>query len=79
VLNSLAFFERSFLLMEKHEKIHQYLDHDEAGRKYNHLAQKRSPKFHDESKLYKGYKDLNEWVMNIGKVQKIRQLRGRRF
>jgi len=76
VLNSLAFFERSLLLMEKHDKIHLYLDHDEAGRKYTHFAQKRSAKFHDESKLYKGYKDLNEWLMNFGKVQKLRQSKG---
>src|SRR5206468_4245835 len=78
VLNSLVFFERSLLLMEKHDKFHLYLDQDEAGRKYTQLAQKRASKFQDESKLYKGYKDLNEWVMNIGKVQKIRQVRGRR-
>lgn len=77
VLNSLAFFERSLLLMEKHDKIHLYLDHDEAGRKCTQLAQKRSPKFHDESKLYKGYKDLNDWTMNFGKVQKLRQSKGR--
>jgi hypothetical protein len=67
ILNSLSFFERSLLLMEKHQSIHLYLDHDEAGRKCNSLALKRSEKFHDESKLYKGYKDLNEWIMNFGK------------
>jgi hypothetical protein len=56
VLNSLAFFERSLLLMEKHDKIHLYLDHDEVGRKYTKLALERSAKVSDESKLYKGYK-----------------------
>jgi len=76
VLNSLAFFERSLLLMEKHDNIHLYLDHDEAGRKCTQLAQKRSEKFRDESKLYKGYKDLNEWLMNFGKVQRLRQSKG---
>ena len=79
VLNSLAFFERSLLLMEKHNKIHLYLDHDEAGRKCTRLAQKRSEKFHDESKLYKDYKDLNEWLMNFGRVQKLRQSKGLRL
>ena len=38
VLNSLSFFERSLLLMEKHESIHLYLDQDEAGRKCTKLA-----------------------------------------
>ncbi len=70
ILNSLSFFERSLSLMEEHERIHLYLDHDEAGRKCTSIAQKMSSKFSDESKLYKGYKDLNEWVTNFGKSLK---------
>jgi len=70
VLNSLSFFERSLLLMEKHESIHLYLDQDNAGRKCTSLAQKRSMKFHDESKLYKNHKDLNDWIMNLGRLKK---------
>ena len=70
ILNSLSFFERSLLLMEKHENIHLFLDHDNAGRKCTHEALKRSKKFNDESKLYKGYKDLNDWMMNFGKLEK---------
>ncbi len=53
--------------MEKHENIHLYLDNDKAGRKCLDLLQKRSIKFKDESKLYEGHKDLNEWAMNFGK------------
>ena len=70
ILNSLAFFERSLLLMEKYERIHLYLDHDTAGRKYTDMALRKSVKVTDESKLYKGYKDLNEWLMNLGKLKK---------
>jgi len=70
VLNSLSFFERSLLLMEKNESIHLYLDHDEASRKCNSVALKRSVKYIDESKLYKGHKDLNDWIMNFGKSKK---------
>ena len=69
VLNSLSFFERSLLLMEKHQSIHLYLDQDEAGRKNTKLALKRSAHFKDESKLYKGYKDLNDWLINFGKLK----------
>ncbi len=75
VLNSLSFFERSLLLMEKHAGIHLYLDHDNAGRKCTNIALKRSLQFKDESKLYKGYKDLNEWMMNFGKLEKKRYVR----
>ncbi len=80
VLNSLSFFERSLLLMEKHQSIHLYLDHDNSGRKYTSQALKRSLQFRDESKLYKGYKDLNDWMMNFGKLEKkiyVGQKRGR--
>ncbi|MDE3184186.1 MAG: toprim domain-containing protein [Bacteroidota bacterium] len=80
ILNSLSFFERSLLLMEKHTIIHLFLDHDNAGRKCTNVALKRSMKFNDESKLYKGYKDLNDWMMNFGKLEKkihVGQKRGR--
>jgi len=73
VLNSLAFFERSLLLMEKHQTIKLYLDHDDAGRKHTNMALKRSPKFEDCGKLYKGYKDISEWLTESGKQQKNRQ------
>ncbi len=78
VLNSLAFFERSLNLMEKHQSIHLYLDNDTAGRKCTSLAEKRSIKFKDESKLYQGSKDLNDWITNVEKIQKIKQVKQRR-
>jgi hypothetical protein len=78
VLNSLAFFERSLLLMEKHQIIHLYLDNDTAGRKCTSMAEKRSIKFKDESQLYQGSKDLNEWITKAEKIQKIQQVKHRR-
>ncbi len=78
VLNSLAFFERSLLLMEKHESIHLYLDNDAAGRKCTSIARERSVKFKDESKLYQVCKDLNEWIAKAEKVQLIQQAKHRR-
>jgi len=70
ILNSLAFFERSLLLMEKHDRVHLYLDHDNTGRKCTKIAEQRSSKFIDESKVYKGCKDLNEWIMKRELEQK---------
>ena len=70
VLNSLAFFERSLLLMEKHGRIKLYLDNDEAGKKYTLQAVKRSNRFSDESNCYKGFKDLSEWWAGAGRQQK---------
>jgi hypothetical protein len=56
--------------MERHEQIKLYLDHDKTGQNCSRYALSLSMKYKDESKLYKNYKDLNDWVMNIGKVQK---------
>ena len=72
VLNSTSFFERSLLLMEKHEAIHLYLDNDLTGKRCTELALKRSAKFKDESKLYKGYKDINDWMVNFGKQKEVK-------
>lgn len=62
VLNSLSFFERSQLLMEKSRSVHLYLDNDPAGKARVSTALKRSKQYHDESHLYKGFKDLNDFL-----------------
>jgi hypothetical protein len=72
VLNSTSFFQRSLLLMEKHDTIHLYLDNDLTGKRCAELALKRSSKFKDESKLYKGYKDINDWMVNFGKHKEVK-------
>ena len=81
VLNSLSFFTRSLLLMEKHERIHLYLDNDKAGKEYVTQAMQRTKKVIDESNLYKGHKDLNEWSVSLAALQQLKQSRGlsRRF
>ena len=64
VLNSLAFFQKSWELMEKYESVNLYLDRDEAGIKLTKEALERNPeKFTDQSILYSNNKDLNDWLM----------------
>ncbi len=75
VLNSLSFFTRSLLLMEKHERIHLYLDNDKAGKECVTQAIQRSNKVVDESNLYKGFKDLNEWTVSLAVTQQLKQSR----
>ena len=70
VLNSISFFQKARPFMEQHELIKLYLDRDKTGQNCSHYAMSLSAKYKDESALYKNYKDLNDWVMNIGKVQK---------
>ena len=54
--------------MERNNSIHLYLDNDSAGQKWTNFALERSPKFRDESTLYKPHKDLNDWLVNFGKL-----------
>jgi len=71
-LNSTSFFQRSLLLMEKHGTIHLYLDNDTTGKKCTEIALKRFAKFKDGSKLYKGYKEINDWMVNFGKQKQVK-------
>jgi hypothetical protein len=70
VLNSVSFFERARLFMEQHQLIRLYLDRDAAGQKYSKRALSMSNKYTDESSLYKNHKDLNDFMVNSGKLQK---------
>ena len=72
VLNSVSFFERARLFMEQHQMIRLYLDRDAAGQNCSKRALSLSNKYTDESKLYKNYKDFNDWMVNSGKLQKKR-------
>lgn len=76
ILNSLSFFERSQLLMEKSASVHLYFDNDTAGKVCVAAALKRSKQYHDESHLYKGYKDLNDFL--TGKKLVLKQSNGLR-
>jgi hypothetical protein len=71
VLNSTAFFEKSRPVMEDYEKVRLFLDHDGTGEGCTKLGMSWGNKYQDESSLYRGYKDLNEWVRTIGKAQKM--------
>jgi hypothetical protein len=62
ILNSLSFFEISRSLMERHQSIRLYLDHDKAGFTQTQKALHLSPKYQDGSHLYNGFKDFNDFL-----------------
>ena len=70
VLNSLSLFEKARPFLEKYEAIHLYFDNDAAGQTFSRYAKSLSKKYHDESRLYKDYKNLNEWLTSFGKSKK---------
>ena len=66
ILNSVSFFEKARPFMEQHQAIRLYLDRDTAGQNCSRYALSLSKKYKDESNLYNGCKDLNEWWANLG-------------
>lgn len=70
VLNSTSFFEKSRLFMEQYNTVRLFLDRDKTGQKFTGAALSWSRRYVDESHLYKGYNDLNEWMQQIGKSMK---------
>ena len=78
VLNSLSFFEKSRDRMETYNRIHLFLDRDPMGIKSTRQALEWSSKYLDESKYYKGFKDLNEYLVNSAS-QEIKQEQSKRM
>src|SRR5665213_3662329 len=70
ILNSIAFFEKSRSFMEQHNIVRLYLDRDNTGQNCTQRTIESCKKYIDESILYEGYNDLNEWMQQIGKSQK---------
>jgi Toprim-like/CHC2 zinc finger len=80
ILNSLSFFEKNRETMEKYSNIHLFLDRDLMGIKYTSDALKWSDKYKDQSKCYRRFKDLNEYLIksvNFGIKQS--RSKGRHF
>ncbi len=75
VLNSLAFLQKSRPIMEDYPSVRLYLDHDASGLKAMQLACSWSNKYKDHSNLYKGYKDLNEFLIHYQKPRLKESLR----
>jgi hypothetical protein len=70
ILNSLSFFEKARPFLEQYESIHLLLDSDTAGQNCSRHALQLNKKYIDKSSLYRGYKDLNEWIVAMGKKPK---------
>ena len=67
ILNSVSMFQKARPFMENHDRIRLYLDRDSTGQNFSQHALSLSDKYIDESRLYKGYKDINDWLVNMGK------------
>lgn len=63
ILNSTANVNKALYPLGEYEKIHCFLDNDEAGRKAVETIQKEYGwRVRDSSHLYTGHKDLNDYL-----------------
>ena len=70
VLNSTALFSRAIPLLQSYPEVQLFLDHDKTGMALTQQALSLGREFVDHSGLYNGYKDVNDWMREIGKAQK---------
>jgi len=80
VLNSLAFLEKSRQKIESYKEVNLFLDNDNAGKEATFKTVAWSTKIRDRSELYKGHKDLNDYLVHLeGQNQSQRKSRGQRL
>lgn len=63
ILNSAALITKNIVLLEDYKTIELYLDNDETGEKYSNFITSKYNNAIDFRWMYKGCKDLNEWLM----------------
>jgi len=68
ILNSLSFFVNARPFLAQYEAIHLFLDKDRAGQNCSQYALQSDKRYIDQSNLYAGNKDLNEWIVARGKL-----------
>lgn len=71
ILNTTSFFKKKLPLMQKHDRVHLYMDTDDTANKLIKMVQDlNKEQFIDERGLYKGYKDLNDFHTKFGHLPK---------
>lgn len=71
VLNGAGLFDRAIPFLQKHKEVGLWLDRDVTGRAYTQYALSLGSQYRDESDMYDGYKDLNDWLMGGGEKPKL--------
>jgi hypothetical protein len=75
VLNSLSFFEKSKMIMERYKQIHLYLDNDLGSQVMLEKVKQSQCEYVDHRKEYEQYKDLNDFLVNKNKIERRQSLR----
>ncbi|MCG2462810.1 toprim domain-containing protein [Flavobacteriaceae bacterium F89] len=66
VLNSTALVKRAMGYLDGYTRIELYLDNDDSGKRTAKTLMENNKDCIDRSGLYKGFKDINEWIVSGG-------------
>lgn len=75
ILNSLSMLNRSIPLIKDYLEINLFLDNDNAGREAKEDLITKGIQFNDVSKLYKDFKDVNEFLIKSQSQVQQRRMR----
>ncbi len=78
ILNSTSFLEKSMPLMNDYNEKLLFLDHDPTGRKFTSQLLELKSGYRNQSSLYTGFKDLNEWLVNGGSKDDLKKTKSMR-
>ena len=67
ILNTTAFVKRMISEIGEHESVELFLDRDKTGLGMTELLLEKCPNSRDMSSLYRGFKDMNEWMVKSAK------------
>jgi hypothetical protein len=67
IMNSIGFLEKVKLISKEYETVDLYLDTDSNGKLTTENLIHHSKNFKDKSKLYDGFKDVNDWLIDRAK------------
>lgn len=68
ILNSTSMYEDAIPILKKYEKVIAYLDNDNPGKDCFENIKKEVPWIVDRSHTFSPYKDLNEYLMQNGRL-----------
>ncbi len=77
VLNSLSLLARSVPILESRKEINLFLDNDLPGQKAKAILDEKGIRYHDASALFKGHKDVNEFLVATSQIKQNQAFRGR--
>lgn len=67
ILNSTAFVEKALAYFKDYDQIDLFLDNDGRGKEKTELLLEQVHNIKDNSHLYNGFKDMNEWLIGVTK------------